>query len=125
MAAQIGADGDETMKNLLLAAAATVLLAGGGAAWAQMPGQAAVPAPGSDAQQPAEHHGMEGGEHEMHGHGGGHWMRMMMQGTKSAHFHFRRGENAVDIRCAADEPTKACVEAATTLMDKLAAQPAR
>ena len=43
--------------------------------------------------------------------------------TKAAVFHLRRGDARVDIKCADDEPTKACVDAATALMDKLAAQP--
>ena len=49
-------------------------------------------------------------------------MHAMMQASKAARFHFSRGENVVDIRCAADEPMKACVDAASALLDKLAAQ---
>jgi len=47
-------------------------------------------------------------------------MRHMMEGGKAAHFSFRRGDSRVDIKCAADEPMKACVDAAMTLADKLA-----
>ncbi len=82
----------------------------------------AQPAPPNGAPPP----GMEGGPGE-HGHGmgegrGGHgeMMRHMMEGGKAAHFSFRRGDSRVDIKCAADEPMKACVDAAMTLADKLA-----
>jgi hypothetical protein len=55
------------------------------------------------------------------GHGG--WMAMhehhmaMMQGA--AAFRFRRGDAEIDIKCAASESTKACVDAAATLIDKI------
>jgi len=42
----------------------------------------------------------------------------MMQ--KSAGFRFKRDGAEIDIRCAADESTKACVDAASVLIDKLA-----
>ncbi len=51
-----------------------------------------------------------------HGHG---MMRRMMEGGRAARFHFTRGDATVDIKCAADEPMKACIDAATTLLDKL------
>jgi hypothetical protein len=42
----------------------------------------------------------------------------MMQ--KSAGFRFKKDGAEIDIRCASDEPTKACVDAASVLIDKLA-----
>ena len=62
----------------------------------------------------------------MHGPMGGHggYMGMhrppMMMMQKSAGFRFKRDGAEIDIRCAADEPTKACVDAAAVLIDKLA-----
>lgn len=41
--------------------------------------------------------------------------------TKSAVFSFSRGDTRVMIKCADDEPTRACVDAAGALIDKLAA----
>ena len=49
-------------------------------------------------------------------------MMMHMHPPKGAVFMFRRGDNRVMIKCADDEPTKACVDGATTLMDKLMAK---
>ena len=43
--------------------------------------------------------------------------------TKAAVFRFHKGDARVDIKCAEDEPTKACVDAASTLIDKLAPPP--
>lgn len=60
------------------------------------------------------------------GHGGGHHGRMHGRPpppSKAAYFHVRRGDARVDIKCAEDEPMKACVEAGSALLDKLAAQP--
>lgn len=53
-------------------------------------------------------------------------MRMhgrMAPPSKAAHFVLHRGDAVVDIKCAEDEPMKACVDAATVLLDKLATQP--
>ena len=117
------------MRKFLLMGAGLAMLAGTGIAVAQAPGQPPPP-PGAEGQPPGpggpegwmrrmhEH----GHEHGMHEHGGAPWMHMMMQASKAARFHFSRGENVVDIRCAADEPTKACVDAASALLDKLASQ---
>ncbi len=101
-----------------VAAGAVLALLAGGAALAQAP--AGPPPVGPGADGPPRGGREEMGRH-MQGPGGGMMMRMM-HASKAARFHFSRGENEVDIRCAADEPTKACVEAATTLLDKLAAQ---
>ena len=52
--------------------------------------------------------------------------RMMrhMHPPKGAMFVFRRGDARVIIKCADDEPTKACVDGATALLDKLPNAPA-
>ena len=41
--------------------------------------------------------------------------------SKAARFMFRKGDAVVAIKCADDEPTKACVDAGSALLDKLAA----
>jgi hypothetical protein len=52
-------------------------------------------------------------------------MRMMHgrhHGPRSdpaAHFRFRRGDAEIDIHCALQEPMRACVDAASTLLDKV------
>ncbi len=45
---------------------------------------------------------------------------MRMHPPKGAVFMFRRGDQRVVVKCADEESTKACVDAAGTLMDKLA-----
>ena len=101
------------MKKLLLVGAGLAVLAAGGVAVAQQP----PGPPGGEGPPPRP--SMEEGGRQMHGHGP---MGRMMQMSKAAQFHFSRGDSRVDIRCAADEPTKACVDAAGALLDKLAAQ---
>ena len=62
--------------------------------------------------------GMERGGME---HGRWHGMRRMGPGMgKAAFFSLRKGDAAVNIKCAEDEPMKACVDAAGALLDKLA-----
>ncbi|GJE44823.1 hypothetical protein AEGHOMDF_4014 [Methylobacterium soli] len=42
-----------------------------------------------------------------------------MMGMKGGHLRFRRGETGIDFKCAADDSTKACVDALLPLVDKL------
>lgn len=96
------------MRYILIGSAALMIA---GAAAAQ---PAPADPPARDPAPNGEHGpgmGMHG-RHEM--------MQRMLDGGKAAHFMFRRGDSRVDIKCAADEPMKACIEAATTLLDKLA-----
>ena len=58
-------------------------------------------------------------EHHMGMMGGG------MRGARGAHFVFEREGATIDLRCAENETTRACVDAAAVLLDKLGAQPAR
>ena len=49
-----------------------------------------------------------------------------MRGPQGAHFIFERDGAVVDLRCADNETTRACVDAAAVLLEKLApAAPAR
>ena len=50
---------------------------------------------------------------------------MMPPPTRSAVFSFNRGDTRVMIKCADNESTQACVDAAGTLIDKLAASSQR
>lgn len=42
-----------------------------------------------------------------------------MLGVRGALLRFHRGETRIDFKCAADDSTKACVDALTPLLDKL------
>ena len=103
------------MRTYLLAGVATLALAG--AAVAQ-PAPADGPREEPRTERAMPHHGGGGmGHHGM--------MRRMMEANKAARFRFERGEASVDVKCAADESMRACVDAAMLLMDKLGAQPTR
>ncbi len=105
--------GQLDMVRILMLTGA-VMLFGAASALAQeapnttMPSPAATPTP-------------EG--RQMHDRDG--WMAMRRQRLamfqKSAGFRFKRGDAEIDIKCAADEPMRACVEAAATLIDKVTA----
>ena len=99
------------MKTIIAAVFGTALLAGG-IAWAQP-----APPPGGP-----EAGGPEGGGYHR---GPGSMDRMMQRRppSKAAFFHFQKGDARVDIKCAEDEGTKACIEGASALFDKLAPQP--
>lgn len=71
-----------------------------------------------------------GGEFGRHGGEMGGWERHRMGGMMppppppppGAHFRLRREGSLIDVRCAENEPMKACVDAAAVLLDKAAAQ---
>ena len=120
-------------KTLALAAAA--LLGSVTLAAAQPAPPPAPPAgqdnPAPDPMRDRMHDGMHGeGRGGMMGHRMG--MGMMggmmggdMRGPRGAHFIFEREGAMIDLRCAENEPTRACVDAAAVLLDKLGSQPAR
>jgi hypothetical protein len=39
--------------------------------------------------------------------------------SKAAHFIFERGDARIDVKCADDEPTRACADTISQLLDKL------
>jgi hypothetical protein len=96
------------------------------AAFATAAGAQAPPGGGQNAFQPPAIGGPPGGP-------GGHPPPGMMMGPmmggammphhppppKGTHFRFAKGDNTIDVQCAEDEPTKACVDATVTLLDKL------
>ncbi len=106
------------MKQVLLLSAGLGVVLAAGVALAQAPGGDAPPPPHGEMGQ---------GPHGEMGHMGP-GMHGMMHGmhrpppSKAARFMFRKGDAVVAIKCADDEPTKACVDAGSALLDKLAAQ---
>jgi hypothetical protein len=111
------------MARIAVIASAFVLL-GALSAFAQ---DAQTPPPGPPPGGPGMDRPMGGPgmgvDRPMGGHGG--WMamhhHMMMDMDKAASFRFRRDGAEISIRCASTEPTKACVDAASVLIDKIAA----
>ena len=104
------------------AALAGMALLGAGVAWAQIPppgpGQAGgpPPPPGVGPGMPfgADGPGMERGRPfgpGMHG--------PMRRPPRAAVFSINRGDTRVFIKCSDEESTRACVDAATSLLDKL------
>jgi len=109
------------MRTLKTLAAVAIALGAAGAAVAQPAPQPGAPEPG-----PMGEGGMHG-RPPMHGGMGGMrpGMMGMMRPSKGARFHFSRNDGVVDVKCAEDEPMRACVDAASALLDKLGAQPAK
>lgn len=82
-------------RLLCLAGAATLLL--GTAATAQMPPRGSRPGPEADAPPPPP------------------------PPSKAAHFIFERGDARIDVKCADDEPSEACADTTSQLLDKIQA----
>lgn len=99
-------------RLLCLAGAATLLL--GTAAMAQTPPRGPRPGPEADAPPPPPPPGDP---------------RRGPDGppppppppSKAAHFIFERGDARIDVKCADDEPTKACADTISQLLDKVQA----
>jgi hypothetical protein len=109
------------MRTLTTLAAMAIAVGAAGAAVAQPAPQPGAPEPG-----PMGEGGMHG-HAQMHGGMGGMGgmrpgMMGMMRPSKGARFHFSRNDGVVDVKCAEDEPMRACVDAASALLDKLAGQ---
>jgi len=45
--------------------------------------------------------------------------------SKAAHFRIEQGDNAIDVKCADDEPTRACSDIAMQFLDRLGITQAR
>jgi hypothetical protein len=117
------------MHKPTLLVAALALTSMSGLALAQPAPDSGAPPPGPQAQAPAPPgppgpgYGRPG---MMEGHGA------MMRGwhrappsSRAASFHFERGDAEIHIRCAEGEATRACVDAAVVLLDKLGSMPMR
>ncbi len=124
------------MKRLLISGVALAILAGGALAQAApppppggppaMPGMKAPPPPppgGPDAMDDGPGGPPPpppGGPHGGPGPGG----HRPPPPSKAAHFRIEHGDTALDIKCAEDEPMKACADLTLQLIDKLEAMPA-
>ena len=99
------------MSRIPLLIGAVVMLGAGSALAQDAPGAPPPPpgGPGGGPMHPMMERWLEMHRHDM----------AMMQ--KAAAFRFRRGDAEIDIKCAADEPTNSCVDAASALIDKVMA----
>jgi len=110
------------MKAILISGLALAVLAGG--AWAQTP----PPPPGPPAGMKAPPPPLPGGpEARDEGAGdpppppGGPRGHRPPPPSKAAHFHIERGDDVIDVKCAEDEPSKACGDFVLQLLDRIQA----
>ena len=96
------------MTKLMLSAGMLLLLGLASASAQEGP-------PPTDGHMPDMHPTMEGH----------HRMGRPMMGQKAAVFRFRKEGAEIVIKCAEDEPTRACVDGAMMLIDKVAADIAK
>ena len=113
-------------KPFVLAAAA---LLGSATLAAAQPSPPPAPPPAASDTPAQQQPGGDGMRERMRGGG---MMReaymrhgMEEQGPRAARFRFEKEGAMVGIQCANNETTRACVDAAAVLIDKLAAQPGR
>jgi len=105
-------------KTIALLSAAAILAASAAAAQPAPPPAGPRPGPEAGAPPPPPPGGPHGGPR---GPRGG---PDAPPPPKAAHFRLERGDTALDVKCAADEPMRACADIALQLLDKLAALPA-
>jgi hypothetical protein len=105
-------------KTIALLSAAAILAASAAAAQPAPPPAGPRPGPEAGAPPPPPPGGPHGGPR---GQRGG---PDAPPPPKAAHFRLERGDTALDVKCAADEPMRACADIALQLLDKLAALPA-
>ncbi|WP_424135556.1 hypothetical protein [Roseomonas chloroacetimidivorans] len=125
------------MRKPLLLAAALALTGVTGLALAQTaPSPAAPPAPQAQALTPPPPPGPQaqapmpvppGGPRGpgMEGPGPMRGWHHRHAPSRAASFHIERDDSAIHIRCAEGESTRACVDAAVVLLDKVGSMPAR
>lgn len=114
------------MKKLILAGTAAMMLAG--TAFAQQPpappaapAETATPGKPGDPPPPPP----KPGEARPHGpgpDGPGPDGRRGPPPSKAAHFRIHSGDTRIDVKCADDEPMKACADILLQVMDKLGAE---
>ena len=112
------------MKAIIGAGFALALLAGNALAQSAPPSPDAPPPAGDtgpmEARMPPDDQtgGRDGGD--MRPHRMGH---LRPPPSKAARFHIETGEADIGIKCADDEPMKACADFTLQLLDKIAAMP--
>ncbi|MFE1599591.1 hypothetical protein [Methylobacterium sp. ID0610] len=108
------------MKRMIAGIIVTAALATSSASLAQTPpGAPPGPPPPPSASDGGRPEGPRRGPPDGEREGG--WRPHPMMGAmmKGGHLRFRRGETGIDFKCAADDSTKACVDALMPLVDKL------
>ena len=107
------------MKKLVIAGAAFLIAAG--PSFAQQPPPPPGPADAgsrADAPPPPPPPG-PGGPREAGWRDGPHGRRMPPPPSKAAHFRIEDGERKIDVKCADDEPMKACADIMMQIIDKM------
>ncbi|NSY49198.1 hypothetical protein [Agrobacterium tumefaciens] len=107
------------MKKLVIAGAAFLIAAG--SSFAQQPPPPPGPADAgsrADAPPPPPPPGPRG-PREAGWRDGPHGRRMPPPPSKAAHFRIEDGERKIDVKCADDEPIKACADIMMQLIDKM------
>ncbi|KAA3522115.1 hypothetical protein DXM29_23050 [Agrobacterium tumefaciens] len=107
------------MKKLVIAGAAFLIAAG--SSFAQQPPPPPGPADAgsrADAPPPPPPLG-PGGPREAGWRDGPHGKRMPPPPSKAAHFRIEDGERKIDVKCADDEPMKACADIMMQIIDKM------
>lgn len=107
------------MKKLVIAGAAFLIAAG--SSFAQQPPPPPGPADAgsrADAPPPPPPPGA-GGPREAGWRDGPHGRRMPPPPSKAAHFRIEDGERKIDVKCADDEPMKACADIMMQIIDKM------
>ncbi len=107
------------MKKLVIAGAAFLIAVG--SSFAQQPPPPPGPAdagPRADAPPPPPPPG-PGGPREAGWRDGPHGKRMPPPPSKAAHFRIEDGERKIDVKCADDEPMKACADIMMQIIDKM------
>ncbi|HCV71813.1 MAG TPA: hypothetical protein DHE23_10715 [Agrobacterium sp.] len=107
------------MKKLVIAGAAFLIAAG--SSFAQQPPPPPGPADAGsrvDAPPPPPAPG-PGGPREAGWRDGPHGRRMPPPPSKAAHFRIEDGERKIDVKCADDEPMKACADIMMQIIDKM------
>ncbi|MDP9561145.1 UNVERIFIED_ORG: hypothetical protein J2740_002334 [Rhizobium nepotum] len=107
------------MKKLVIAGAAFLIAAG--SSFAQQPPPPPGPADAgsrADAPPPPPPPG-PGGPREAGWRDGPHGKRMPPPPSKAAHFRIEDGERKIDVKCADEEPMKACADIMMQIIDKM------
>ena len=133
------------MKKLMIAGLALAVLTGGALAQNAAPATPAVPAPVAAPEPKAPPPPLPGAEAAMDDAGPGTPPPPPPGGprgnrppppppgafrgppppppSRAAHFRLERGDSALDVKCAEDEPMKACADIALQMLDRLQALP--